>query len=253
MDGSVGGSVDLDDRSVTDSSTGAGTSGSGSTVGGRVGGVMDLGGDGGGMGYLGALARSLQLGGQSGLVLRLLMASLARKAAKGLGVTNAGQEFVAARIAADELAPEWCEESVAARIAADELGAQAGLDAELIERMKDDDAISSFFQQLSLRYPALLGPLIHERDMYLAWSLKRSKAVNGASQVVGVVGRGHMRGVVYALTCERGTLRFSDLVGPRNKAKKDEAIKRLVIETGLFGLAWWAWTTFSEGGFEGSL
>ena len=25
----------------------------------------------------------------------------------------------------------------------------------------------------------VVGPLLHERDLYLAWSLKRSKAVNG--------------------------------------------------------------------------
>lgn len=31
-------------------------------------------------------------------------------------------------------------------------------------------------------------PLLHERDVYLAWSLTRSKAVNGCSTVVGIVG-----------------------------------------------------------------
>lgn len=31
-------------------------------------------------------------------------------------------------------------------------------------------------KQLSLQ---VVGPLLHERDLYLAWSLKRSKAVNG--------------------------------------------------------------------------
>jgi len=45
----------------------------------------------------------------------------------------------------------------------------------------------------------LIGPLIRERDVYLAWSLKRSKAVNGTCQVLGVVGAGHVRGVVWAL------------------------------------------------------
>ena len=49
-----------------------------------------------------------------------------------------------------------------------------------------------------------MGPLISERDLYLAWSLKRSKAVAGARCVVGVVGRGHLRGVVHALTTDEG-------------------------------------------------
>ena len=48
--------------------------------------------------------------------------------------------------------------------------------------------------------PQVVAPLLHERDMYLAWSLKRSKAVNGAKRVVGVVGKGHLRGVLYHLT-----------------------------------------------------
>lgn len=56
-------------------------------------------------------------------------------------------------------------------------------------------------------------PLLYERDAYLAWSLKRSKAVNGAKRVVGVLGRGHLRGVCYALTHEQDALRFATLVG----------------------------------------
>lgn len=48
--------------------------------------------------------------------------------------------------------------------------------------------------------------------MYLAWSLKRSKAVNGTQRVVGVVGRGHLRGIVWGMTRDSGQLRFTDLV-----------------------------------------
>lgn len=56
----------------------------------------------------------------------------------------------------------------------------------------------------------VVGPLLHERDMYLAWSLKRSKAVNGSRCVVGVVGKGHLRGVLYYLVTpgSSGNLRF---------------------------------------------
>ena len=82
----------------------------------------------------------------------------------------------------------------------------AGLDAAAaVEALKyDDDAVSLLFAQLSAAYPALVGPLVHERDLYLAWSLKRSKAVGGAAAVVGVIGRGHMRGVCFALTHDAG-------------------------------------------------
>lgn len=45
----------------------------------------------------------------------------------------------------------------------------------------------------------VVGPLLHERDLYLAWSCKRSKAVCGARAVVGVIGRSHMFGTAYHL------------------------------------------------------
>jgi len=63
----------------------------------------------------------------------------------------------------------------------------------MIEALKTDGAVNSMFSQLSARYPELVAPLIAERDLYLAWSLKRSKAVNGAACVVGVVGKGHLK------------------------------------------------------------
>lgn len=37
--------------------------------------------------------------------------------------------------------------------------------------------------------PQVIAPLIHERDAYLAWALKRSKAVNGNARIVGVVSK----------------------------------------------------------------
>lgn len=60
----------------------------------------------------------------------------------------------------------------------------------------------------------LVKPLVDERDQYLAWSLKRSKAVNGTRRVVGVLGLGHLQGVYHKMTTDSGTLRFRDLVRP---------------------------------------
>ncbi|KAJ0968345.1 hypothetical protein J5N97_025262 [Dioscorea zingiberensis] len=76
-----------------------------------------------------------------------------------------------------------------------------------------DESPLQLYEKLSFSYPSLLQPLIHERDTYLAWSLKRSKAVNNCKTVVGIIGRGHMNGVVYALISDQGNLRFGDLVG----------------------------------------
>ena len=55
--------------------------------------------------------------------------------------------------------------------------------------------------------------LLDERDQYLAWCLHRSKAVNGAERVVGVVGLAHLRGIAFHLQDSDGNLRFKDLVG----------------------------------------
>lgn len=65
-----------------------------------------------------------------------------------------------------------------------------------IEKLKSEDGVDGAMQELFKNVPELLQPLLHERDLYLAWSMKRSKAVNGTSQVVGVVGRAHLKGTV---------------------------------------------------------
>ena len=93
---------------------------------------------------------------------------------------------------------------------------------------------------------------VSERDLYLAWSLKRSKAVNGARAVVGVVGRGHLRGVVHALRRDvgGGALRFSDLVDGRNRrsVRRAEAARRLAAEALVSGALYAAWLALTSGG-----
>ncbi|KAA0050015.1 traB domain-containing protein isoform X2 [Cucumis melo var. makuwa] len=82
------------------------------------------------------------------------------------------------------------------------------------------------YEKLSFSYPSLLQPLIHERDTYLAWSLKRSKVVK-SKRVVGVIGRGHMNGVIYAITSDQGNLRFRDLAGKKAGEGRETPIKTL--------------------------
>lgn len=90
-----------------------------------------------------------------------------------------------------------------------------------------------------------------ERDLYLAWSLKRSKAVNGACAVVGVVGKGHLRGIVYVLKHDHGNLRFADLVGGKNrKTSKAEAaatfVKWLLVELLIGAAVYGIWVAVSS-------
>ncbi|KAL5547224.1 hypothetical protein UlMin_006911 [Ulmus minor] len=76
-----------------------------------------------------------------------------------------------------------------------------------------DNGTFQLYEQLSFSYPSLLDLLIHERDTCLVSSLKGSKAVNKSKGVVGVIGKGHMNGVIYALTSYQGNLCFRDLLG----------------------------------------
>lgn len=106
---------------------------------------------------------------------------------------------------------------------------------------------------MSLACCASLFSAVAERDLYLAWSMKRSKAVNGTRAVVGVVGKGHLRGLVYALKHDQGSLRFADLVGGKNRKKsKAEAAaalgKRLLVEV-LIGVGLYAaWLAATQPG-----
>lgn len=107
-------------------------------------------------------------------------------------------------------------------------------------------AISAMLAEFGARFPEVMPPLLHERDVYLAWSLSRSKAVNGSQAVVGVVGKGHLHGIVHALTCFHGKLFFRDLAGSRRQKGdlKGRVARRLAFEVAVLVLTiaavdWW--------------
>lgn len=221
----------------------------------------------GGGSFLEVTARMLQLGGGAGLVLRLLLA----RATQGLGgeaAQQAGGEFRAAREAADACGAQmvlgdrpievtlqraWAALGWKRRLQllgglaqASLMRQSAGFDEAVIEQMKEDTAISAMLTEFGIRFPEVMPPLLHERDVYLAWSLSRSKAVNGSHAVVGVVGKGHLPGIVHALTCFHGKLFFRDLAGSRRQKGdlKGRVARRLVFEAAILGLTiaaanWW--------------
>ncbi|CAM6027720.1 unnamed protein product [Sphagnum balticum] len=217
-----------------------------------------------------AVSRSLELGGRSALALRLLLGAMSKRISSSAGVAT-GEEFRAARKAAEEIGAQivlgdrpieitlqrawdalrW-DESLRLAMTFIQAMTASNLDAseETLEALRTDDALSAMFKEMGHRFPSLLQPLIHERDMYLAWSLKRSKAVNGSRSVVGVVGKGHLRGIVHALMHDQEQLRFKDLVGargsqnggaPRRGQQINQILQNLAIETTIGGLIWWAW------------
>uniref|UniRef100_A0A0E0IFD8 TraB domain-containing protein n=1 Tax=Oryza nivara TaxID=4536 RepID=A0A0E0IFD8_ORYNI len=166
----------------------------------------------GGSKFFGAVNRSINLGGQTALALRLLLAL--ERAWKSLS---------------------WDEKTKLV------VSLFRGI-TSTTDTSQDEKAAGSpyeLYEKLSISYPSLLQPLIHERDMFLAWSLKRSKAVNKSKTVVGIIGKGHMNGVVYALISDQGDLRFRDLVG---RASSDtwasSLIKGLVRDT-IIGIVLW--------------
>lgn len=117
--------------------------------------------------------------------------------------------------------------------------------AASVEKMKNDNYVDKAMDQLLELGPELITPLVHERDLYLSWSLKRSKAVNGAKRVVGVVGKAHLKGIMWAMENDpHGRIRFSDLVGGRNtkaykRNQRIKVVKDIIRDTVVFGaLAW---------------
>jgi pheromone shutdown protein TraB len=65
--------------------------------------------------------------------------------------------------------------------------------------------------------------------------------VNGSHAVVGIVGKGHLPGVVHALTEHHGKLLFRDLAGSRRQRGdlKFRIVRRLAFEVGLLVLSIW--------------
>ncbi|KAL0317740.1 UNVERIFIED_CONTAM: hypothetical protein Sangu_2188300 [Sesamum angustifolium] len=212
-----------------------------------------------GTGFFGAIGRSINLGGQTALALRLLLATFSSKVSSDIN-RPFGDEFRAARKASEEIGAQlvlgdrpieitlerawsslkWKEKlslvsSVIRGITSSDLSNKT------LEESSSGDSSFQLYEQLSFSYPSLLPPLVHERDTFLAWSLKRSKAVNNSKKVVGVIGKGHMNGVVYSLVSDTGNLRFRDLAGkkPGNDYGWAGSIAKDLLRDTVIGVLLW--------------
>ncbi|XP_061371705.1 uncharacterized protein LOC133314273 isoform X3 [Gastrolobium bilobum] len=224
-----------------------------------------------GTGFFGAVGRSINLGGQTALALRLLLAAFSSKISSDIN-RPFGDEFRAARKASEEVgaqivlgdrpieitlqrawkALKWTDKLSLVISVVRGITSSSDISTNKLEEASTDDGTFQLYEQLSLSYPSLLPPLIHERDTYLAWSLKRSKAVNNCKRVVGVIGKGHMNGVIYALVSDTGNLRFRDLVGKNSydgvsNGWIDGLVKSLVRDT-VIGILLWALYELINGG-----
>ncbi|WVZ91822.1 hypothetical protein U9M48_037945 [Paspalum notatum var. saurae] len=216
----------------------------------------------GGSKFLGAVSRSINLGGQSALALRLLLAVFSSKISSGANRTF-GEEFRAARRVSEDIGAQlvlgdrpieitlerawksltWDQKTKLVISLFRGITSTADTPASTRIHFQQDEKIAvspyELYEKLSTSYPSLLQPLIHERDMFLAWSLKRSKAVNKSKTVVGVVGKGHMNGIVYALISDQGDLRFRDLVGRASSETWVSSLVKGLIRDTVIGLVLW--------------
>ncbi|CAL5209561.1 unnamed protein product [Lathyrus oleraceus] len=224
-----------------------------------------------GTGFFGAIGRSINLGGQTALALRLLLAAFSSKISSDID-RPFGDEFRAARKVSEEIGAQivlgdrpieitlqrawkalnWTQKLSLLRIVISGITSSSEISTNKLEKASSDDGTLQLYEQLSFSYPSLLPPLIHERDTYLAWSLKRSKAVNNCKRVVGVIGKGHMNGVIYSLLADTGDLRFRDLVGNNSSGGGsggwiDGIVKSLVRDT-VIGIVLWALYELINGG-----
>ncbi|CAN4085257.1 unnamed protein product [Withania somnifera] len=170
--------------------------------------------------------------GQTALVLRVLLALFSSKMSSSAN-RPFGDEFRAARKAAEDIGAQivlgdrpieitlerawsslkWKEKMSLILSVFGGIASSADISTMALKESTSDDSSFQLYEKLSFSYPSLLQPLLHERDTFLAWSLKRSKAVNNCKQVVGIIGKGHMNGVIYSLVSDQGNLRFRDLAG----------------------------------------
>ncbi|KAL4531088.1 hypothetical protein Ndes2526B_g04753 [Nannochloris sp. 'desiccata'] len=62
-----------------------------------------------------------------------------------------------------------------------------------IEKLKDSDVLTEAIKEVGKDFPSLLGPLITERDQYMTYIMQ--ELAGKATQVVAVVGAGHLEGI----------------------------------------------------------
>jgi len=76
------------------------------------------------------------------------------------------------------------------------------IDEAEVERLKEGDVLNATFSEFASQCPALHGPLIDERDRYMAAHLRKIAESGTARKVLAVVGAGHLAGIERYLSAE---------------------------------------------------
>ncbi|XP_047264556.1 uncharacterized protein LOC107863342 isoform X3 [Capsicum annuum] len=147
-----------------------------------------------GTGFFGAVGRSINLGGQTALALRVLLALFSSKMSS---VANRpfGDEFRAARKAAEDIGAQiilgdrpieitlerawtslkWKEKMSLLLSVFGGITSSTDLSAKALEESSSDDSNFQLYEKLSFSYPSLLQPLLHERDTEICGVLADSE------------------------------------------------------------------------------
>ncbi len=73
------------------------------------------------------------------------------------------------------------------------------VDSEEIEQLKQGDLLESSFGEFARQSPPIYRALIAERDQYMAARLREQASADAASEVLVVIGAGHLQGLAQAL------------------------------------------------------
>ena len=105
--------------------------------------------------------------------------------------------------------PWWQRLTLMAGVAASVLSREE-VDAAEIEKLKQGDVLEATFAEFAENEQALYGPLIAERDRYMAGQLERqvlrAPAARRPSNVLVVIGAGHLAGMTRELAADDGTV-----------------------------------------------
>lgn len=78
------------------------------------------------------------------------------------------------------------------------------VEAEDIEKLKQGDLLESSFGEFAADTPQLFEAVIAERDRYMAARLRASVEAGGPTEILAVVGAGHLKGLAAALADGQG-------------------------------------------------
>ncbi|HYN79013.1 MAG TPA: TraB/GumN family protein, partial [Lamprocystis sp. (in: g-proteobacteria)] len=133
----------------------------------------------------------------------------------------------------------WKRYSLFAGLLAALLSAETVTEDE-VERLKEGDVLETAFAEFAQDRQDLYGPLIEERDRYMAAKLRLESTRYGAQRVLVVVGAGHLKGLVQCLEehPNDGQARLTELEQVPPPRRWPSAIPWLIMLLVVGGLAY---------------